>query len=60
MFAKFVGAIAAIVIFFVYFAIIGTSPVFETLVGVVLSLGGGAAAWWEIDRWLRRRREADE
>lgn len=59
MLAKIVGAIAGIVIFFGYFAIIGTKPVFETLIGVVLALAIGVWAWWETNRRLRRRRDAD-
>lgn len=57
MLAKTIGAVAGIVVFFGYFAAIGTKPVFETLLGVVLALAIGAWAWWETDRRMARRKD---
>ena len=58
MVAKIIGAVAAACIFFLYFAVIGTEPVLETLLGVVLSLAGGVWAWWEAGRRLGKSRSS--
>ncbi len=58
MLARFVGFVAGIAVFTVYFAIVGADPVLEALSGVALALISGALAWWLLDR--RARAQDDE
>jgi hypothetical protein len=55
MFAKVVGGVTAIAVFFIYFAVIGHKPVLETLLGIALAVVAGGYAWWETDRRVRQR-----
>lgn len=50
MFAKIIGVVTAIIIFFLYFSWRGTDPVLETMLGILLALLGGAWAWWVAGR----------
>ena len=54
MFAKIIGVVTAITIFFLYFKWRGTDPVLETLAGIVLALAGGGWAWWLTGRRQQR------
>ena len=54
MFAKIIGVVTAITIFFLYFKWRGTDPVIETLAGIVLALAGGGWAWWLTGRRQQR------
>ena len=45
MFAKIIGVVTAIIVFFLYFKWRGADPVLETMVGILLSLLVGAWAW---------------
>ena len=54
MFAKVIGVVTAIIIFFLYFRWRGTDPVLETLLGILLALLGGAWAWWLTGRRQQR------
>ena len=60
MVAKIVGILAGIAIFAVYFALIGTRPVLESVLGVTLALVGGYWAFREVVRRLDRSREKPE
>ena len=59
MFAKIIGVVTAIIIFFLYFKWRGTDPVLETMLGILLALLGGYWAWWATVR-RQRRIEADQ
>ncbi len=50
MFAKIIGVVTAITIFVLYFRWRGTDPVLETMLGILLALGGGSWAWWLTER----------
>ncbi len=52
--ARGVGIVAGAVIFALWFWIIGTRPVFDTLFGVALALGGGYWAYVEARKRLKR------
>jgi len=54
VFAKIIGVVTAITIFFLYFKWRGTDPVLETLAGIVLALAGGGWAWWITGRRQQR------
>lgn len=54
MFAKVIGIVTAIIIFFLYFKWRGTDPVLETMFGILLALLGGYWAWWATGRRQRR------
>lgn len=49
MVAKVVGIVAGVAVFFIYFTVVGTHPVLETLLGVGLALVAGGGAWWLVD-----------
>lgn len=53
MLARFVGIVAGIAVFTVYFAIVGANPVLETLFGVALALISGGLAWLFLDKRSR-------
>jgi hypothetical protein len=55
MFAKVVGGVTAVAVFFIYFEVIGNQPVIETVLGFALAAAAGGYAWWETDRRLRQR-----
>ena len=55
MVAKVAGVLAGILITAVWFWMIGTRPVMETVIGLMLGLGGGVFAWRLVDREFRRR-----
>ena len=50
MLARTAGIIAGLVVFTVYFAIVGANPVLETLFGAALALSGGGLAWRLVGR----------
>ena len=52
MVAKAAGVLFGALITVVWFWMIGTQPVLETVVGLLLGLGAGAAAYYFIDRKL--------
>lgn len=54
MFAKVIGVVTAIIIFFLYFKWRGTEPVLETMLGILLALLGGYWAWRTTVRRLER------
>lgn len=56
MFAKVVGAVTALAVFFLYFRLRGTDPVLETVVGILISLGAGFWAYLATGRRLSRQR----
>jgi len=55
MWAKAAGIVVGILVMFVYFRVIGTMPILETLVGLLLGLVAGLLVWAVIDRWRLRR-----
>lgn len=55
MWAKAAGIVAGILVMFVYFWVIGTLPIMETLVGLLLGLVAGLLVWLVADRWSVRR-----
>jgi len=55
MWAKAAGIVVGILVMFIYFRVIGTLPIMETLVGLLLGLVAGLFVWVVIDRWLLRR-----
>lgn len=59
MFAKIIGVVTAIIIFFLYFKWRGTDPVLETMFGILIALLGGYWAWWATGR-RQRRIEAEQ
>jgi hypothetical protein len=54
VFAKTIGVVTAVIIFFLYFSWRGTDPVLETMLGILLALLGGAWAWWVTGRRQQR------
>jgi nicotinamide riboside transporter PnuC len=50
VFAKIIGVVTAIIIFFLYFKWRGADPVLETMFGILLALIGGYWAWWVMVR----------
>lgn len=55
--AKFSGIVTAIAVFALWFYLIGTRPVLETVIGIALAAGGGLWAYWWVGKWLARRRD---
>ena len=53
MVAKAAGILAGVLVMVVWFWLIGTRPVMETVVGLLLGLGGGMWVWYLTDRQLR-------
>ena len=53
MVAKAAGILAGVLIMVVWFWLIGTRPVMETVVGLLLGIGGGLWVWRVIGRQLR-------
>lgn len=58
MWAKTAGVTVGIIVMFAYFRLVGTMPILETLVGLLLGLVAGLLVWAVIDRWQLRRRAA--
>lgn len=52
MIAKAAGALAGVILMVVWFWTIGTRPVAETAVGLLLGIGGGLWAWAVVRRWM--------
>ncbi len=55
--AKYLGIFAAIAIFALWFYLIGTRPVLETVIGLALAVGGGLWTWRAVGKWLARRQD---
>lgn len=55
MLPKIIGGLVAFAAFLVYFSLVGTTPVWETFVGVAIAFAAGLWAYWQSDRWLRKR-----
>lgn len=55
MVAKLAGVLVGVLVMMVWFWLIGTRPVMETVVGLLLGLGGGIVAWRLVDREFARR-----
>lgn len=54
VFAKLVGAVAAVAVFLIYFWWRGTAPMLETALGFLITAATGLWAWWATDRRLDR------
>ena len=59
MFAKIIGVVTAIIIFFLYFKWRSADPVLETMFGILLALLGGYWAWWATGRRQRRMEQGE-
>ncbi len=59
MIPKFAGIVVGILVMFVYFGLIGTLPIMETLVGLLLGVVAGLLVWAVIERWRLRRKVVD-
>ncbi len=57
MLARAAGVVAGLAVFAVYFALVGASPVLETLFGVAVALIAGVLAWRLVDRYARTNDE---
>lgn len=55
MLPRLIGGLVGFAAFLVYFSLVGTTPVWETFIGVAVTIGAGLWAYWQADRWLRRR-----
>ncbi len=55
--AKISGIVAATAVFALWFFLIGTRPVLETMIGIAVAAGGGLWAYRAMDKWLTRRRD---
>ena len=55
--AKISGIVAATAVFVLWFFLIGTRPVLETMIGIAAAAGGGLWAYRAMDKWLTRRRD---
>jgi len=56
MWAKAAGIVVGMLVMFVYFRLIGTLPIMETLVGLLLGLVAGLLVWTAIGHWHPRRK----
>jgi nicotinamide riboside transporter PnuC len=59
VFAKIIGVVTAIIIFFLYFKWRSADPVLETMFGILLALLGGYWAWWATGRRQRRMEQGE-
>ena len=55
--AKILGIVAATAVFALWFYLIGTWPVLQTLIGIALAAGAGLWAYRATDKWLTRSRD---
>ncbi len=55
MIAKAAGVLIGILVMIAWFWLIGTRPVMETVVGLLLGLGAGIFAWRRLDGEFSRR-----
>lgn len=53
MIAKVAGVLAGVLATALWFWMIGTRPVMETVVGLLIGIGFGLWAWSIVNRWLR-------
>lgn len=54
--AKISGIVAATALFALWFYLVGTWPVLQTLIGIAVAAGGGLWAYRATEKWLARRR----
>ena len=54
---KAAGVLIGMLATFIYFRVIGTMPIMQTLVGLLLGLACGVLGWLVLERWVRSRKD---